>query len=108
MRDRPAGGVRRSAKLSLNDMVIRPVLHNMAVVALFITPMLTMRLFAEEKRQGTMELLATAPLTDLQIVLGKFLARARALRRHDRWRASLNFAAALGLRADAAGMEAGR
>ena len=60
-------------KLSLNDMVISPVLHNMAVVALFILPMLTMRLFAEEKRMGTIELLATAPLTDLQIVMGKFL-----------------------------------
>jgi ABC-2 type transport system permease protein len=35
--------------------------------------MLTMRLFAEEKRQGTLELLATAPLTGLQIILGKFL-----------------------------------
>ncbi len=64
------GGV----KLSINEYMIRPILHNMAVVALFITPMLTMRLFAEEKRQGTMELLATAPLTDGQIVLGKFLA----------------------------------
>jgi ABC-2 type transport system permease protein len=61
-------------KMSLNEWLIRPVLHNMAVVALFIAPMLTMRLFAEEKRQGTIELLATAPLTDLQIVLGKFLA----------------------------------
>jgi ABC-2 type transport system permease protein len=61
-------------KMSLNEMLIRPVLHNMAVVALFITPMLTMRLFAEEKRQGTIELLATSPLTDLQIVIGKFLA----------------------------------
>lgn len=60
-------------KLSLNDLVISPVLRNMAVVALFILPMLTMRLFAEERRQGTMELLATAPLTDLQIVVGKFL-----------------------------------
>ena len=60
-------------KLSLNDWVISGVLHNMAVVALFITPMLTMRLFAEEKRQGTIELLATAPLTSLQIILGKFL-----------------------------------
>jgi ABC-2 type transport system permease protein len=47
-------------KLSLNDWVISGVLHNMAVVALFITPMLTMRLFAEEKRQGT-------------IISGKFL-----------------------------------
>jgi ABC-2 type transport system permease protein len=61
-------------KMSLNDLLFAPVLNNMAVVALFITPMLTMRLFAEEKRQGTIELLATAPLTDLQIVLGKFLA----------------------------------
>jgi len=66
-------------KLSLNDWVISGVLHNMAVVALFITPMLTMRLFAEEKRQGTIELLATSPITDLQIVLGKFLAAAGLL-----------------------------
>lgn len=61
-------------KLSINEWMIRPVFHNMAVVALFVAPMLTMRLFAEEKRQGTIELLATAPVTDLQIVLGKFLA----------------------------------
>lgn len=63
-------------KLSLNEMLIRPVLQNMSVVALFITPMLTMRLLAEEKRQGTMELLATSPLRDFEIVLGKFLAAA--------------------------------
>jgi ABC-2 type transport system permease protein len=63
-------------KISLNDYLIRPVLQNMSVVALFVLPMLTMRLFAEEKRQGTMELLATSPLTNLQIVLGKFLAAA--------------------------------
>ena len=61
-------------KLSLNEYLIRPVFHNMAVVALFVAPMLTMRLFAEEKRQGTIELLSTTPLTDLQIVVGKFLA----------------------------------
>lgn len=60
-------------KLSLNELVIGTVLQNMAVVALFITPMLTMRLFAEEKRQGTLELLATAPITGTQIILGKFL-----------------------------------
>jgi len=67
-------GMGGGPKLSLNEYLIRPVIHNMAVVALFIAPMLTMRLFAEEKRQGTIELLATSPLTDLQIVLGKFLA----------------------------------
>ena len=60
-------------KLSLNDLVIGTVLQNMAVVAMFITPMLTMRLFAEEKRQGTLELLATAPITAMQIIIGKFL-----------------------------------
>jgi ABC-2 type transport system permease protein len=61
-------------KLSINEWLIRPVFHNMAVVALFIAPMLTMRLFAEEKRQGTIELLATSPISDLQVVVGKFLA----------------------------------
>jgi ABC-2 type transport system permease protein len=61
-------------KLSLNEYVIRPVMLNSAVVALFLTPMLTMRLFAEEKRQGTMELLSTSPISDWQIVLGKFFA----------------------------------
>jgi ABC-2 type transport system permease protein len=60
-------------KMSLTDMLIRPVLQNMAVVALFVLPMLTMRLLAEEKRQGTIELLATSPITDWEIVLGKFL-----------------------------------
>lgn len=63
-------------KLSLNEVMIRPLFHNMAVVALFVAPMLTMRLFAEEKRQGTIELLATSPVSDLQVVLGKFLAAA--------------------------------
>ncbi len=63
-------------KLSLNEQLIRPLFHNMAVVALFIAPMLTMRLFAEEKRQGTMELLATSPITDLEVVIGKFVAAA--------------------------------
>ena len=49
-------------------------MQNMAVVALFLAPMLTMRAFAEEKRSGTIELLATSPITDWQIVWGKFLA----------------------------------
>jgi gliding motility-associated transport system permease protein len=61
-------------KLSMNESLIGPVLRNMAVVVLFIVPFLTMRLIAEEKRQGTVELLATAPLTNAEIIVGKFLA----------------------------------
>lgn len=61
-------------KLSLNEYLIRPVIQNMAVVMLLMAPLLTMRLFAEEKRQGTLELLATSPITDWEIVLGKFVA----------------------------------
>jgi ABC-2 type transport system permease protein len=61
-------------RLQLHEGLIRPVLQNMAVVSLFILPMLTMRLYAEEKRQGTIELLATSPITSLQVLVGKFLA----------------------------------
>jgi ABC-2 type transport system permease protein len=60
--------------MSVNDYLIEPLLNNMTVTAMFLLPMLTMRLFAEERRLGTVELLATTPLTDVQVVLGKFLA----------------------------------
>ena len=42
--------------------------------ALFLIPMITMRLFAEEKRTGTIELLMTSPISDLEIMIGKWLA----------------------------------
>lgn len=41
---------------------------------MFLIPAITMRSLAEEKREGTFELLATRPITDWQIVLGKYLA----------------------------------
>ena len=59
--------------ININEFMIRPLFGNTAVILLFLLPMLTMRSFAEEKRSGTMELLLTSPLTDLQIIMGKFL-----------------------------------
>jgi ABC-2 type transport system permease protein len=46
----------------------------LALALIFFAPMITMRALAEEKREGTMELLLTAPITDTAIVIGKFLA----------------------------------
>jgi len=59
--------------ISLNDVIIRPMLEGfLLVVLLFLTPVITMRLFAEEKRSGSIELLLTSPITDLEIILGKY------------------------------------
>jgi ABC-2 type transport system permease protein len=60
--------------MNLNERVIRPLLSNISVVGLFLIPMITMRLFAEEKRTGTIELLATSPVSDIQVILGKWSA----------------------------------
>ena len=46
---------------------------NASVLLLFVLPMVTMRTYSEEKRSGTIELLLTSPLTDVQIIMGKFL-----------------------------------
>jgi ABC-2 type transport system permease protein len=59
--------------VNVNDFMIRGVLHNVAIIILFVMPMVTMRTYAEEKRSGTMELLLTSPISDLQIIMGKFL-----------------------------------
>ena len=48
--------------------------HNMSLLLLLVMPLLTMRIFAEENRNGTMELLMSLPLSELQIVLAKFAA----------------------------------
>lgn len=58
--------------MNVNQQLITPLLMNVTVVLLFILPMVTMRTYAEEKRSGTIELLLTSPLTDWQIILGKF------------------------------------
>jgi len=61
------------ARFNLNQMVIIPLLHNMSVLLIFIVPAITMRMFPEEKRAGTYELLLTSPVRVGEIVLGKFL-----------------------------------
>ena len=58
--------------LNLNQQLIRPLLQNVTILILFLMPMVTMRTYSEEKRSGTIELLLTSPITDFQIVLGKF------------------------------------
>ncbi|MBV8053156.1 MAG: ABC transporter permease subunit [Acidobacteriaceae bacterium] len=60
--------------MNLNEEVIRPLLSNASVIGLFFIPMITMRLFAEEKRTGTIELLVTSPIRDTEIIIGKWLA----------------------------------
>jgi ABC-2 type transport system permease protein len=67
------GGPMGGQTLNVNQMMVRPLLMNLTVVMLFVMPMVTMRTYSEEKRTGTIELLLTSPLTDFQIILGKFL-----------------------------------
>jgi ABC-2 type transport system permease protein len=64
------GGGQQS--INVNQMMIRPLLQNVTILILFVLPGITMRTYSEEKRSGTMELLLTSPLTDLEIILGKF------------------------------------
>jgi ABC-2 type transport system permease protein len=61
-------------RLNFNDEIITPILSTGIWMFLFFVPFLTMRLFAEEKSSRTFELLMTAPIRTLDLVLGKFLA----------------------------------
>ncbi len=68
-----AGQYGMPTAINVNQQMIRPLLLNTTVVMLFVLPMITMRTYAEEKRSGTIELLLTSPITDIQIIVGKFL-----------------------------------
>src|SRR5216683_3255812 len=70
------GGGQQAEQLNLNTQVIDPLLHDLSIVLVIVMPALTMRVFAEEKRTGTYELLLTAPVRTGEIVAGKFIAAA--------------------------------
>lgn len=59
-------------QLNITDRILVPTFWWMGFLLLFMLPLLTMRLIAEESRTGTLEMLFTYPLTEVQIVLGKF------------------------------------
>jgi ABC-2 type transport system permease protein len=64
----------RGFPMDVNEWVVRPALMNVSVIALFLIPLISMRLFSEEKSRGTLELLITSPVRDSEIILGKWLA----------------------------------
>jgi ABC-2 type transport system permease protein len=68
-----------SEQLNLTDMVLEPFFGSISIVLLLMVPLITMRLFAEEKKSGTSELLFTYPISDQGALLGKFFAGVSVL-----------------------------
>jgi len=66
-------------QLNINQMVFSPLFHNISIILLLMIPLLTMRLFSEEKKIKTDELLYTSPLSVNQIILGKYFASLMVL-----------------------------
>jgi ABC-2 type transport system permease protein len=66
-------GMQGPQSMNVNQQLIRPLIQNTLILILFLLPMVTMRAYSEEKRSGTIELLLTSPVTDFEIILGKFL-----------------------------------
>ncbi len=60
-------------QFNLNEQVIGPAFGSFSVILIFLVPLVTMRAFAEERANGTLELLLTSPLSVWELVLGKYL-----------------------------------
>ncbi len=59
--------------MNVNEMVMVPLFYNIGIILLLMVPLFTMRMYAEERKSGTLEVLMTSPLSNLQLLLGKFL-----------------------------------
>jgi ABC-2 type transport system permease protein len=57
----------------LTDVVVTPLFGNAAIILLLVTPLLTMRLICEERRNKTLSLLLSAPVSNSDIIIGKYL-----------------------------------
>src|SRR5262245_31645629 len=68
-----AGQMGGQQAMNVNQQMLRPVIQNVTVLLLFVLPAVTMRTYAEERKSGTIELLLTSPVSDFQIIMGKFL-----------------------------------
>ena len=66
-------------QLNLEQMVLRPFFLDLSIVLLLLSPLMTMRLYAEERKTGTLELVFTFPITDRATLLAKFGAVVTAL-----------------------------
>ena len=66
-------GLSNFAGINQTQFIFGSFFTNLSILLLFLVPILTMRSFAEEKRQETLELLFTYPLSDFEIVVGKQL-----------------------------------
>ena len=68
------GGIYYSYAFSFGSADMTYVFSSMITIVFFVVPIITMRLFSEEKRQKTDQLLLTSPISIFSIVMGKFLA----------------------------------
>ena len=60
--------------MNVNEWVLRPLFYHVSIILVFLMPLITMRLVSEERKSGTIELLLTSPVSDVQVVLAKFFA----------------------------------
>ena len=68
------GWIFSSEMFLANDSSLRSVFSFIPFIFLFFVPAVTMRLLSEERKSGTIELLLTMPISDIEIVLGKYFA----------------------------------